>query len=81
MQFEHIQKRVCDGVILTENAILTSAACQAKPGGKVFYKTYDLKAKKVPRVTVVSLQKHRKAKKIKLKNKKGNRPQSLSYRK
>jgi len=65
------KKRVCDGVILTKNAILTSASCQAKPGGKVFYKTYDLKSRKVPRVTIVSLQKHRKAKKIKLKNKQG----------
>ena len=66
-----IQKRVCDGVILTKNAILTSASCPAKPGGKVFYKTFDLKARKVPRTTIVSSQKHRKAKRIKLKNKKG----------
>merc|ERR1712131_32737 len=65
------KKRVCDGVILTENAILTSAACAAKPGGKVFYKTFDLQAREVPRSTIVSLQKHRKAKRIKLKNKKG----------
>ena len=56
---------------MTENAILTSAACAAKPGGKVFYKTFDLTARKVPRATIVSLQKHRKAKRIKLKNKKG----------
>ena len=56
---------------MTKNAILTSAACAAKPGGKVFYKTFDLTARKVPRATIVSLQKHRKAKRIKLKNKKG----------
>jgi len=56
---------------LTKNAILTSAACAARPGGKVFYKTFDLTARKVPRATIVSLQKHRKAKRIKLKNKKG----------
>ena len=68
---ERSQKRVCDGVILTKNAILTSAACQARPGGKVFYKTFDLAARTVPRSTIVSLQKHRKAKRIKLKNKKG----------
>ena len=37
----------------------------------MFYKTFDLKARKVPRTTIVSSQKHRKAKRIKLKNKKG----------
>ena len=71
VNIELYKKRVCDGVILTKNAVLTSAACGAKPGGKVFYKTFDLKARKVPRATIVSLQKHRKAKRIKLKNKKG----------
>ena len=51
---------------MTENAILTSAACAAKPGGKVFYKTFDLTARKVPRATIVSLQKTSKGKENKI---------------
>ena len=45
---------VCDGVDLKKIAILTSAAYSAKPDGKVFYKTFDLTARKVPRATNAS---------------------------
>ena len=50
---ELYKKRVYDGVISTKNAIVTSAAEAVKPGGKVFYKTFDLTARKVPRPTIV----------------------------